>query len=308
MRSASRRGLGPYDRRAPALQRQDRKRPGRQEMLLGAAFVVALVVDVDDDGGLAVVPAMHGDAGAFADARTRAVGGDERAAPSTPCRRRVRTIGSIAVRRRLCATADARQIDAAALSPSRQRVDQIAVLDHVGERLARFDFAGEGQKYRPHRIVEPAVGHHHVEDRLGLAGDAVPDADGASNSRRAAATIAEARSSLAWLAPSVGSATVTAKTAQAPHAARWRASARQSRRRAISTSTWSYSTSTVTLYTADTTPLPGQAYAKISIADAERANSARPVRRRTDLERSIDVDMVPPSKTFSTFSISSRSN
>ena len=58
-----------------------------------------------------------------------------------------------------------------------QRVDQMAVLDHVRERLARFDVAGKGQKYRPHRVVEPAVGHHHVEDRLRGPGDAPPDAD-----------------------------------------------------------------------------------------------------------------------------------
>ena len=51
------------------------------------------------------------------------------------------------------------------------------VLDHVGERLARLDLAGEGEKDRPHRVVEPAVGDDHVEDRLRLVGDGVPDAE-----------------------------------------------------------------------------------------------------------------------------------
>ena len=46
-----------------------------------------------------------------------------------------------------------------------------------GEGLARFDVAGEGEKDRPHRVVEPAVGDDHVEDRLRLAGDALPDAE-----------------------------------------------------------------------------------------------------------------------------------
>ena len=46
----------------------------------------------------------------------------------------------------------------------------------MGERLAFLDFAGEGEKNRPHRVVEPAVGHHHVEDRLGLVGHGLPNA------------------------------------------------------------------------------------------------------------------------------------
>ena len=57
MRSASRLLFGPHDRRALALQRQDRERPGRQEMLLGAAVMIALVRDGGDDAGLVVVPA-----------------------------------------------------------------------------------------------------------------------------------------------------------------------------------------------------------------------------------------------------------
>src|SRR5262249_46904053 len=70
--------LGPHDRRTMAdggiaRQRQDRERPGREKMLLGAAVVIALVRDGGDDGGLAVAPAMAGDARALADRRTRAV-------------------------------------------------------------------------------------------------------------------------------------------------------------------------------------------------------------------------------------------
>ena len=76
--------LGPDDRRAMAdvgvvLQRQDRERSGRQEMLLGAAVVIALVRDGGDDGGLVVAPAVARDAGLLADRRARAVGGDQQA-------------------------------------------------------------------------------------------------------------------------------------------------------------------------------------------------------------------------------------
>ena len=40
------------------------------------------------------------------------------------------------------------------------------------------DFAGEGEKGRPHRILQPAVGHHHVEDRLRFVRHLFPHADG----------------------------------------------------------------------------------------------------------------------------------
>ena len=72
------RRFGPHDRRAPSLERQDRERPGRQEMLLGASAMVAFMPDSGDDRRLAVAPAVRGDAGAFADRRTRAVGGDQK--------------------------------------------------------------------------------------------------------------------------------------------------------------------------------------------------------------------------------------
>src|SRR6266702_6123026 len=58
--------LGPHQRRAVALQRQDRKRPRGQKMFFGAAVMLALMTDGDDDAGLVVIPAMGGDPGAFA--------------------------------------------------------------------------------------------------------------------------------------------------------------------------------------------------------------------------------------------------
>ena len=88
MRSASRGFLGPHDRRALAFERQDRERPGGQEMLLGAAVVIALVRHRGDDAGLAVGPAEALDAGALADAGARAVGRDQQPRRRRRCRRR----------------------------------------------------------------------------------------------------------------------------------------------------------------------------------------------------------------------------
>ena len=50
------RRLGPDERGAVALERQDGERAGRQEMLFRAPFMRALVGDRRDDARLAVVP------------------------------------------------------------------------------------------------------------------------------------------------------------------------------------------------------------------------------------------------------------
>ena len=46
------------------------------------------------------------------------------------------------------------QIDAELLCLCDQRIDQMPVLDHVCEWLALLHLAAEGEKCRPHRIVE----------------------------------------------------------------------------------------------------------------------------------------------------------
>ena len=68
--------LIPDDARLAARKRQESERTGRQEMLLGPAFVVALVRDRRDDAGLVIVPAEGLDLGETAEFRARAVGGD----------------------------------------------------------------------------------------------------------------------------------------------------------------------------------------------------------------------------------------
>ena len=69
------------------------------------------------------------------------------------------------------------QIDAEIARLRLQRANQKPVLDHVSERLARFDLAAERQKRRPHGVVEPAVGDRHVEDRLRFAGKRLPNTE-----------------------------------------------------------------------------------------------------------------------------------
>jgi hypothetical protein len=47
-----------------------------------------------------------------------------------------------------------------------QRAIERAVLDHVRERLAVGDFAVEAEEFRPHHVLEPAVGDRHFPNRL----------------------------------------------------------------------------------------------------------------------------------------------
>ena len=167
--------FGPHDRGAAARERQNRERSGRQEMLLGAAAVVALMRDGGGDGGLAVRPAEGRNAGKRAQVRARAVGRDQQPGRDHP----VVAVDRNPLARDREARDGARAQDHAGLARlGDQRRDQRPVLDHVGERLARLDLAREGEEHRLDRIAEAAVGHHHVDDRLRRAGHRVPDADG----------------------------------------------------------------------------------------------------------------------------------
>ncbi len=174
--------LGPHDRRAIVGQRQNGEGAGGQKMLLGAAVMRALMRHRGDDRRLAVGPADRRDAGALADAGARAVGGDQkpglnRGAGSEP-HGDARRIG-IEVRHR--ARQQAHALACRLLEQGRQHV---AVLDHVGERLARLHLAGEIEEDRAHRVVELRICDHHVEDRLGLRRDRVPHPDGLEQAAR----------------------------------------------------------------------------------------------------------------------------
>ncbi len=70
--------------------------------------------------------------------------------------------------RRSSATAVGAQHRRRVLSPSPpERIDQMPVLDHVRERLARLDLAAEASR-KVGRTASSSFesGHHHVEDRL----------------------------------------------------------------------------------------------------------------------------------------------
>src|SRR5271155_485651 len=133
------RRLGPDDRRAPAGKRQDRERARRQKMLLGAAMVLALMRDIDDNGRLSVSPAMRGDAGSGADCRAGAIGGDDE--PRAQRGAAIEFGGlPVAVGAKL-GDGGRQERDTFGSRLCGERIDEIAVLDHVSEWLARLDFA-----------------------------------------------------------------------------------------------------------------------------------------------------------------------
>ena len=167
--------LGPYQRRAFSRQRQDRKRTRGQEVLLGAAVVIALMADGDDDAGLVVFPAMGRDPGAFAQSRLRPIGRHQQAR---------RDGGALAQRHGdaiglsiISSHTRGAQIDAFGLRALHQRIDQMPIFDHVREGFAGFDVACEGQECRTGCVLEPGVRHDHVEDRLSGFSDRIPHAD-----------------------------------------------------------------------------------------------------------------------------------
>ena len=183
-------------------------------MFFGAAVMIALVADGDDDAGLVVVPAMGGDPGALAQFRARAVGGHQQARLDDAAvgQRHIDAIGArIETRHRGGA-----EVDALGLGALDQRIDQMAILDHVRERLARLDIAGKGQEHRPGGVLQLGIGDDHVDDRLRPVGDLIPDPDArrTAGGRRRRSRWRADRGSVA--AASAGSATMTGISAPRP--------------------------------------------------------------------------------------------
>jgi len=168
--------LGPDQRGTFAGQRQNRKRACGQKMFFGAAVVIALVADGDDDTGLIVVPAMGGNS-----RRARAISIARRRRPTKRLASITLPSASVTSTPPPCesnvVTAVALRSIALGLGALEQRIDQMTVLDHVRERLARLDIAGEGQEHRTGRVLQLGIGDDHVENRLRRSCDLIPDAE-----------------------------------------------------------------------------------------------------------------------------------
>jgi len=141
-------------------------------MLFGAAMVIALMSDGCHDRGLSVRPAMSCNAGTFAQPRTGAVrchqeSGHHRGAIAEP-HIHVQWAGNEIDHGRY------HEIDANRRRLMGERCDQPPILDHMSERFTRFDLTPECQECRPHGVIDPAVGDHHIKDGLGIVRDRGP--------------------------------------------------------------------------------------------------------------------------------------
>ena len=197
--------LGPDDRRAmlavPARpHRQDGEGAAGQEFLLGDAAVRPFVARDQHDRDLVVRPGARTDAGVLAHRAEAALGrghqprrrgaGRSSATRSAGPQSRLVSITSSGATSSTCGQV---------CQPSQQRGAQEAVLDDPahrrrhraasGRRLAMIEM--EEERARP--AVVAGVGNADVADRLGLAGDIVPDAErreqalaGVGDRRRAA--------------------------------------------------------------------------------------------------------------------------
>src|SRR3954470_5965574 len=133
--------LGPDDGAAAAGQRQDGKRPGREEMLLGASLMIALVRDRCDDSRLVVGPAEALDTGAFAQPRARTIRRYHEAGRDGAA---VAQLSGAAITVRFATRhRSGAQVDTERACLVDQEGDEIAVLDHVRERLAGCNLAVE---------------------------------------------------------------------------------------------------------------------------------------------------------------------
>ena len=150
--------------------------PGGQEMLFGAAVVIALVRDRrrrsptgrSSSRAWRCRPARGS---ANARRRRRPEGACEIVSPSAS----VTSTAFVPAAKPV--TAPARRSTPSVFAFVTSASIEMPVLDHVRERLALFDLAAEGQESRPHRVVELGIGDDHVEDRLRIRRDRIPDLD-----------------------------------------------------------------------------------------------------------------------------------
>ena len=144
-------------------------------MLDRPAAVIALMRDGGDDAGLAVGPGNPADAGLFAQARAAAIGGHEQ-------RRR----HGLAARQSFTSDASHRHAKArrpprvAGSTPAWRQASTSApvrspALTIWAKGSPPSDLAVEGEKAGRTGSLKAAVGDHHVEDRLRLVRDPVPD-------------------------------------------------------------------------------------------------------------------------------------
>ncbi len=157
--------------------------------------MIALVFDRADDGRLAVVPAVAGDAGLLANVRARAVGADQQPRRIVSPSAKVTSMLLGACANPVTAVPRRSMPSSLAFVTSASTSSLFSTMCANGS--PSFHLAAKGQERRPHRVVEL----ESVTTMSRIAAPAHqprPQTSIASNSRRAAAAMADARGSFDW--------------------------------------------------------------------------------------------------------------
>ncbi len=176
--------LRPGDARAVTRERQNRERPGRQEVLHGARAVRLSMRDRGDDANLLVGPADDADAGRIAQTRGAAVRRDKNFGAQAAT---VVQDSAHAVRSRLVAgdAAAADQRDAGPLRHCRRDgVMQARVLDNEGRRVAVINGVVVANEQGAEHIVERGIGDVDAGNLLRVRGQRGPDAERSQHALR----------------------------------------------------------------------------------------------------------------------------
>ena len=167
--------LVPDNARLASRQRQDGEGAGRQEMLLGAALVVALVRDRRDETRLVVVPADRLDFGERPQPRAGAVRRDRKTGADGPAAVGERKLSDMLARAK-AGDRGCEARDAEALAERRQGPNDVVGESHMGKRLAIVPRL-EMEMGQAHGVAHVPVHDIHLEDRLRLRLDLLPGAD-----------------------------------------------------------------------------------------------------------------------------------
>ena len=135
-----------------------------------------------NDGGLVVIPSDRADPGGLPQTRPSPVGRHQQPSPEARFAARQSKHGPLTTKAVYLGIQDLHPCNACGVE---QGTAQPVLEHHGGEGLVGFGLAVEFEEDRAGRIVVPAVRDDHVDHRLRLLGDSLPDTEAVKKAARA---------------------------------------------------------------------------------------------------------------------------